>query len=79
MYYLDPKGKRAHTIRLFIGYFLMAIVLAISTLLVVLITNGYDVDRKTGGVIQNGLIVVGSNPIAGNALQGVLSCQLANT
>src|SRR5687768_8210108 len=62
MDFLDPKKKRAHRIRLYIGYSLMAIVLLISTLILVFEANGYDVDRKTGDVIQNGLVFVDAHP-----------------
>lgn len=62
MDFLDPKKKRAHRIRLYIGYGLMAIALAIATLILVFAAYGYDIDRQTGGIIQNGLIVVDAHP-----------------
>lgn len=62
MDFLDPKKKRAHNIRLYIGYGLMAVALGITTLVLVFAAYGYDIDRKTGGVFQNGLIVVDSHP-----------------
>lgn len=40
----------------------MAIALAISTIILLFAAYGYDIDRSTGGVIQNGLIVLGSHP-----------------
>lgn len=64
MDFLDPKSRKAHRTRLFIGYALMAVALGISTLLIVLLTSGYDVDRTTGNVIQNGLVTVDSHPQA---------------
>lgn len=63
MDFLDPKNRKAHRIRLFIGYGLMAVALAIATVLIAMLTSGYDVDRKTGEVIQNGLVMVGSQPV----------------
>lgn len=62
MDFLDPKKKRANSIRLSIGYALMAVVLGISTLILVFAAYGYSIDRKTGEVIQNGLIIVDSHP-----------------
>lgn len=66
MDFLDPKNRKAHRIRLFIGYGLMAVALAMATLLIALLTSGYDVDRKTGQVIQNGLVIIDSHPVAAN-------------
>ncbi len=62
MDFLSPKKKRAHQIRLAIGYGLMAIALTISTLILVFAANGFDIDRKTGDIIQNGLILVDAKP-----------------
>ncbi len=62
MDFLDPKKKRAHKIRLFIGYGLMAIALGIATTILVFEAYGFDVNRQTGQVIQNGLIFVDSHP-----------------
>lgn len=62
MDFLDPKKKRANSIRLSIGYALMAVVLGISTLILVFAAYGYSIDRKTGNVIQNGLIIVDAHP-----------------
>jgi len=62
MDFLDPKKKKAHRIRLYIGYFLMAIALSIGTLILLFEVSGYDYDRKTGTVIQNGLVFVNSHP-----------------
>jgi hypothetical protein len=62
MDFLNPRKKRAHRIRLMIGYGLMAIALIISTLIVVFFTYGYDIDRQTGSIIQNGLITINGRP-----------------
>lgn len=61
MDFLDPKKKRANRIRLFIGYGLMALALGIGTTILVFEAYGFDVDRKTGVVIQNGLIFIDSH------------------
>lgn len=65
MDYLDPKKKRARKNRLLIGYGLIAIAIAIATVLLVYIANGWFIDRNTGQVIQNGLVYLDSRP--GNA------------
>jgi hypothetical protein len=64
MDYLDPAKKRAHSIRLFIGYALMAVLIGTVSLILLYQARGYDLDRKTGKVIQNGLIYVDSEPVA---------------
>lgn len=66
MEFLDAKSRKAHRTRLFLGYALMSVALGLSTILIVLLTSGYDVDRRTGNVIQNGLAVVDSHPESAN-------------
>ncbi len=61
MDFLDPKKKRAHLIRLYIGYILMGIALFIGTLILVYQASGYDFDPKTGTIVQNGLVFVDSH------------------
>ncbi|GAC1387043.1 MAG: hypothetical protein NVS1B7_6150 [Candidatus Saccharimonadales bacterium] len=69
MDFLDPKKKRLHNIQLFIGYALMTVVLGFATLVLVnIITFGYDLDRKTGQVIQNGLLFVDAHPESASIL-----------
>ena len=62
MDFLDPAKKRAHTRRLYIGYALMGIAILLTAVILLVLSNGYDVDRKTGKVIQNGLIFLNSAP-----------------
>jgi len=62
MDFLDPKRKRAHRRRLFIGYVLMAVAISMGTLILLFSAYGYDVDRKTGEVIRNGSMSVASKP-----------------
>lgn len=66
MDFLDPKKKRAHSIRLFVGYILIAIALALSTFLLVLMTSGYGFNSKTGQVVKNGLVFIDSHPVGSN-------------
>lgn len=62
MDFLDPRRRKAHKRRLFIGYVLMSIVVAIGTLIILYLAYGYDIDRENGGVIQNGIVFVESKP-----------------
>lgn len=62
MDFLDPRKRRAYKIRLFIGYFLMAIVIGLATLILVYAAYGYGINTKTGQIIQNGLLFVDSKP-----------------
>ncbi len=62
MDFLNPKKKRAHRNRLFVGYGLMAVILAMATLIIAIWANGYAYDRKTGDIIQNGLLFVDAHP-----------------
>lgn len=62
MDFLDPAKRQAHIRRLFLGYFLIGIAIALASTILVVLSNGYDVDRKTGKVIQNGLIFADSAP-----------------
>ncbi len=62
MDYLDPVKKKAHKRRLYLGYGLMAIVVAFATVILVYLGSGFYVDRQTGTLIQNGQILVASRP-----------------
>jgi hypothetical protein len=62
MEFLDPKKRRAHRQKLFIGYGLIAIALTMMTIIIFFAAYGFDIDRKTGQVIQNGMIVLNAAP-----------------
>jgi hypothetical protein len=62
MDFLDPKKKRAHRIRLMVGYLLIAIIIGLGTMILIFQSYGYDLDHKTGNIIQNGLIFVSAQP-----------------
>jgi hypothetical protein len=66
MDFLDPSTKRSYNIRLFVGFFLSAMVIILGTLILALITAGYTINTKTGQVIQNGLIFINSLPASAN-------------
>lgn len=62
MDFLDPKKKKAHRIRLIVGYILIGIAIALVALILIFQSYGYDLDRKNGGIIQNGLVFIASQP-----------------
>lgn len=62
MDFLDPKKKRARQVRLNIGHALMVILVFVATYIMVFRAYGYDIDTKTGEVIQNGLVYIDSAP-----------------
>lgn len=62
MDFLDPNKRRHYHIRLITGYILVAIVIALGTVIVVYGANGYGINRKTGQIVQNGLVFTDSHP-----------------
>ncbi len=62
MDFLDPKAKKRRGVRLGVGYVLTGILILIATTILVFNAYGFDVDRKTGEVIQNGLAYIDSAP-----------------
>jgi hypothetical protein len=64
MDFLDPKKKRSHRTRLFIGYGLIAIAITIATLILVYATSGYGFDSNKRAIVQNGLVFVSAHPEA---------------
>lgn len=66
MDFLDPRKRRAHARRLFIGYALVSVVIVLGTWLLFKATEGYGVDPRTGNIIQNSLLFVGSRPSGSN-------------
>lgn len=62
MDFLDPRRRRARHIRLFIGYFLVGIVISLATVILVYGADGWGINTKNGQIIQNGLLFVDSKP-----------------
>ncbi|HEX5394967.1 MAG TPA: PEGA domain-containing protein [Candidatus Saccharimonadales bacterium] len=62
MDFLDPRKRRAHSIRLFVGYILVAIAIGLGGWLLLNAASGYGVNPKTGDIVQNSLLFVNSNP-----------------
>lgn len=67
MDFLDPKKTRQHTIRLFTGYVLVAIMILLATATLVYYAYGYNVNRK-GELVQRGLVFVSSQPSGADLL-----------
>lgn len=62
MDFLDPKKKRSHIIRLYVGYVLVTIALLLASVLLLFAAFGYGINRSTGEVTQNGLLFVDAHP-----------------
>jgi PEGA domain len=62
MDFLDPDYNRRHNLILIFGQILVGIAVLTAAILLVYKAYGYDVDRKTGEVVQNGLVYVDSSP-----------------
>ncbi len=62
MEFLDPDKKKQHNRRLVVGYVLMGVAILLAALILFMQSAGFDLDHKTGKVIQNGLIFVSSHP-----------------
>lgn len=63
MDFLDPKKRKAHQTRLYIGYGLMALLVGMVAILMLFQAYGYSFNIKTGDISQNGLLFVNSNPV----------------
>jgi hypothetical protein len=61
MEFLDPAAKKARTIRLFTGYALLAVVVALATTILVYRAQGFGYDRNKG-VTRNGLLFIDAKP-----------------
>lgn len=61
MDFLDPIKRRNHTIRLFIGYGLVAIAVILATTILSYYAYGFGVTRD-GALVQRGLVFVSSRP-----------------
>jgi len=64
MDFLDPKKRRAHEIKLIIGYILIGLAVVLATVLLLYMAYGFGLNK--GQVVQNGLIFVSSTPSGSN-------------
>ncbi len=65
MDYINPIKKRREKITLYVGYFLMTILVILTTIILFYITEGFGYS-KNGNVIQNGLLFFSSQPNPAN-------------
>ncbi|MDQ3158904.1 MAG: hypothetical protein M3P98_02085 [bacterium] len=65
MDFIDPNKKRAHEIRLYIGYTLMTILVFLGVIVLLYASYGYGIDRR-GNIVQTGLVFTDSKPTAAN-------------
>lgn len=73
MDFLDPNKKRSNKIKLYLGYFLIAIAISMGVLILLFINAGYRLDGD-GNVTQNGLLFVDSRPSGANVyVEGIYS------
>ncbi len=77
MDYLDPKKNFQHKILLLVGYILISIAIGLSTVILLFEAYGYGVHN--GQVIQNGLIVLDSQPNPANIYVNNVSKGTTNT
>ncbi len=63
MDFLDPKKRKSHQIRLYIGYGLMGILISFISVLLLFQAYGYSFNVRTGNITQNGLLFASTNPI----------------
>lgn len=62
MDFLDPKKRKAHKIRLYVGYGLLALLVLTVTTLLVFQAYGFNFNPRTGEITQNGLLFVDAHP-----------------
>lgn len=60
MDYLNPKKRKAHLIRLFVGYAIIALGVVLGIIILFYLVRGFS--YKDGVVIQNGMLYVSSSP-----------------
>lgn len=61
MDFLDPKKRKAHTRRLFLGYGLMTVAIGLGAVILLYVASGFGVDRS-GNLFQNGIVFLASSP-----------------
>src|ERR1041385_1197257 len=68
MDFLDPRKRRAHKIRLIIGYLLTAVAIGLASVVLYFAATGISINTKTGEIVQNGLLFVDSHPGAADVI-----------
>jgi hypothetical protein len=65
MEFLDEPAKRRRTRKLFLGYFLIAVIIGLVSVILVYLAQGYGYDTRKG-VTQNGLVFISAKPVGAN-------------
>ena len=65
MEFLDPEEKRERTIRLFVGYGLVATIIFFSTFILSFVLQGFSLFERSADV-RNGLLFIDSKPVSAN-------------
>ncbi len=68
MDFLDPKKRKAHNTRLYIGYALMGVLITMIAVLLLFQAYGYTFNIRTGNISQNGLLFVDASPQQANVV-----------
>lgn len=61
MDFIDPDKKRKNTIKLYVGYVLIATAIILASVVLLFYALGYGIGRS-GGVVRNGLVFIDSSP-----------------
>ena len=64
MEFIDPVARKKKTRRLFIGYGLVLILVALATYILVATSQGWEIFKTNGEVVQNGLLFVDTKPVS---------------
>jgi hypothetical protein len=65
MEFPDKESKRKRAIKLYTGYFLIAVLIGLATMLLIYMTAGYNYDIEDG-VVRSGLVFLESKPVSAN-------------
>ncbi len=65
MEFLDPEEKRERTIRLFVGYSLVATIILFVTFILSFVLQGFSLFERSADV-RNGLLFIDSKPVSAN-------------
>lgn len=64
MFHIDFESDQAKNLINWAKYAATALVVGLVTIILVFAARGYDIDRETGKIIQNGLVLIASQPVS---------------
>ena len=64
MFHIDFESEQTKNLINWAKYAATALVVVIVTIALVFAARGYDIDRETGQIIQNGLVLIASQPVS---------------